>query len=429
MEKTIKYNFIVLDLETSGINRINDDIIQIAAEIVTLENMKIVKNKDSFNKFIYSDKILEENKGAFAVHKITTKAIRKEKRISIIFDEFYKWMKKHTHKENPLTYNIMVAHNGLRFDFQFLYSKITFYNKLNIFEHLDYFFDTLNYCKETLNQKINKLGHLYKFLYGESIDNYHNALADVDALIKIMFNKKVFNLKNIVKSFVTVGDYCKAKPKYNLPICCNMKLDNNTNKLLQFNFITQFKLLFISNPAIFKNYITINDIYEIILKDHNIYSQYKNHSKKDVVRLLNQIAHILFKKLSIEKKSNIIKAIIQNKYEIVNVLQNKPSFFKLFDNLTLTNYYEVNYTQKDNAKKYGLKWINNGWCDVELKKEIPYDKITLPDIDQLKIDFDNGIVISETLINKYFCNQFGWRRKKDNEKSKKSKMIYYSFNT
>ena len=156
----------MLDLETTGVNITKDRIIEIAA---VHAHGDIRMNCESFSTTVRVDPDILEERGleAFEVHGITNEEIKQGPsfeqawiRFLACIDDVMNSATKYdvesdddmglpTLLENPVV--VLVAHNGIRFDFPLLLCELLRHNlSTTMFEKL-YFVDTLHVFKD-LNQ-------------------------------------------------------------------------------------------------------------------------------------------------------------------------------------------------------------------------------------------------------------------------------------
>ncbi len=167
-------NFVVLDTETTGLNAVSDELIEIAAikfeEGIPTECLTtLIKPK----KEIPNETI--------KINHITPEMVIDAPDISSVIKSFYDFIDN---------YNI-VAYN-IEFDIKFLYK-----NGLNLFDKKRYFFDAMDVCK-----KYYKYSNLYNYkldtvckAYGITRNQSHRALEDALAT-GILFNDLGHKIKN-----------------------------------------------------------------------------------------------------------------------------------------------------------------------------------------------------------------------------------------
>ena len=157
---------LVYDLEATGLNPMKIDIIQICMKDYTTEHN------------FYSDYV-----------KIRRKIPRKITKITRIKDSdlvgkptLYQTRKLLKEKFENMCNCELIAHNGKHYDHKLMMYK----NLLPMNVHI-VFIDSLHCLKHKYPDfEKHKLGFIYKELFKCDIKGYHNAMADVDALIRIL---------------------------------------------------------------------------------------------------------------------------------------------------------------------------------------------------------------------------------------------------
>lgn len=164
-------DYVLVDIETTGLSPINDDIIEIGA--IKVKNNKII---DTYNELIKIDR----NLLPFIINLtgITDEMLKKGKMPNIVYKDFI----------NFIGDNIIIGHN-INFDLGFLCNKCKKYLNYNIPN--DYI-DTMYIARKLVPNCINyKLGTLAK-LFNISYEGAHRGLKDVEITYEV-YN----NLKNI----------------------------------------------------------------------------------------------------------------------------------------------------------------------------------------------------------------------------------------
>lgn len=164
-----KRNIVCIDVETTGLNKATDRIIQLAMVKFNPNNGEVLENH---NWYIIPSGKYTISEQATSVHGIT-KEILEEKgvKLSSIIDEF----KEILNDSDILTYN------GTTFDIAFIERE---FEREGVNLDLDNFtfFDALS-----IERKFNSLclSDVYKRYYGEGFEDVHDAFADVNATIKV----------------------------------------------------------------------------------------------------------------------------------------------------------------------------------------------------------------------------------------------------
>lgn len=160
-------NYVLVDIETTGLSPIYDDIIEIGA-------IKVINNKmvDEYNQLIKIDRNLP--KMITDLTGITDEMLETGKMPSIVLEEFV----------NFIGDDVIIGHN-VNFDLGFLYNKCKKY--LGYTLNNDYI-DTLYLARKLVPNSINhKLGTLAK-LFNISYEGAHRGLKDVEITYQV-YNK------------------------------------------------------------------------------------------------------------------------------------------------------------------------------------------------------------------------------------------------
>jgi len=164
--------YIVFDIETTGLNSHKDDIIEIGA--VKIRNRKVV---DSFSTFVHTDKNLPAK--IIELTSITDDMLVGQPDITTALTEFLSFV-----GEN----GVLVAHNA-NFDVSFIKDKAKF--NLNM-EYDSPVIDTLELSKALMKEvKNHKLNTLTKKL-GIKLENHHRAVDDANATAQLFIS--LFNM-------------------------------------------------------------------------------------------------------------------------------------------------------------------------------------------------------------------------------------------
>jgi len=101
-------------------------------------------------------------------------------------------------------YPILIAHNGISFDFPFLLNEMV-RNELSTktLERLQIrFTDSLTYLKKHVISDSHKLSELYINIMGKKLENAHSALGDVFGLADILFHNSKLESKETQKGLL-----------------------------------------------------------------------------------------------------------------------------------------------------------------------------------------------------------------------------------
>lgn len=157
-------DYVLVDIETTGLSPINDEIIEIGA--IKVENNLIV---DSFSQLIKINRSLSP----FITNLtgITNEMLRTGKMPIEVYQEFVKFVGE----------NVIIGHN-VNFDLGFLTNKCKKYIDYNLKN--DYI-DTLYIARRLVPNSVNyKLGTLAK-LFGISYEGAHRGLKDVEITYEV----------------------------------------------------------------------------------------------------------------------------------------------------------------------------------------------------------------------------------------------------
>ena len=254
-EKTYinKFPLIIFDLETTGLNSVTEDIIDISC-LALKEDENI-----EFQRYMNTD---IEITNAF-IHGIDNEFLDKnvEQTSDEVLEEFINFVNKHSSKDGVF----LMAHNNLNFDKYFIETwfkredrkipdKWIFIDSLQHIRHMNY------------RYRSHSLGNLYKECFKCSIPDAHTSLGDVRALYQVyqeLVCKKLTEEEyrdmlssNVDYTHVSVfhKDYLKQSVKM-------LSLhSNDTNKLKRNNICTIKDLLkcYESEPETFVSYLKHN---------------------------------------------------------------------------------------------------------------------------------------------------------------------------
>ena len=190
---------IFLDLETTGMSRSADDIVQVAA-CHALETApgghSILPGTEPFSAYTYSPLHDSWRYGAGArIHGIPRATVRDALPFPAVWAAFGGWLRAllvtASLHEAPATELVMVAHNGSSFDYPMLESALAKHGLPPLhraFPGLStppVFADSLRLIRRTTSKAAHPkrgLGPLYRSCTGHGIVDAHDALADVRAL-------------------------------------------------------------------------------------------------------------------------------------------------------------------------------------------------------------------------------------------------------
>ena len=166
--------YIVFDLETTGLSCKKDRIVSIAA--IDLYS------GDEF--YAEVNPTIPMNKAAAAVNGFTDDCLKDKPLWASIGPLFWKWISDHQAPGGLLCF---VAHNGRRFDAPMLRSELSRLSNLPEPKGPLFIIDTLQIAQKlfpTLPSK--KLTSVYEHLFNTSPERQHHALGDAQALLRIV---------------------------------------------------------------------------------------------------------------------------------------------------------------------------------------------------------------------------------------------------
>lgn len=175
--------YVVFDIETTGLNPKNDDIIEIGA--VKISNRKVV---DSFSTFIHIDRNLPGK--IIELTSITDEMLKGQPEITEALPAFLDFVKD----------SVLVAHNA-KFDVGFIREKVRVYFNENFDPSV---LDTLELSKALIKDvKNHRLNTLTKKL-GISLLNHHRAVDDANAtaqlfifLLNKLSEREIFDISRL----------------------------------------------------------------------------------------------------------------------------------------------------------------------------------------------------------------------------------------
>ncbi|MCF8008445.1 MAG: PolC-type DNA polymerase III [Halanaerobiales bacterium] len=205
--KIKKEEFVVFDLETTGLNSNNNEIIEIGA--VKIKNKKVI---DKFSSFIKPNKKVP--KKITEITGINNQMLEDAPDFKEVFKKFIKFIKGCS----------LIAHN-MDFDFSFIRKDLSKYYELENITLID----TLTLARAVLPKlKNHKLANLVNY-YKINLDNHHRALDDAEATAELFINllneKEDFDIKQIsdINDLTKNIDWKKSRPYHLLILAKNKK--------------------------------------------------------------------------------------------------------------------------------------------------------------------------------------------------------------
>ena len=204
-------DYVLYDLETTGVSCTYDEIIEISA--VKVRNGEIV---DEFSQLVNPGKPIP--KAASMVNNISDKMVADAPYFDVVLPRFISFIGQ----------DVLVGHNINSFDMKFLYRDCEKYYKQTLTN--DYV-DTLKLAKMVFpNWKHRRLSDLADY-YGISTQGAHRALADC------WMNQKVFEL--LAKEMEGAGTL-KSKPGIKLCPGCGLPMQKRNGRFGEFWGCTGF---------------------------------------------------------------------------------------------------------------------------------------------------------------------------------------------
>ena len=221
---------ITLDLETTGVDIVNDRIVEIAA---THAHGDIRMKGECFSTIVCADPDILKNRGreAFKVHGITDEEIRRGPTFQEAWTRFLKWIddvansaikdidsdddddddtEPPTLIEDPLI--VLVAHNGFRFDFPMLLCELLRNGISTMILERWYFVDTLHVFRSLNPYGCIKLQCIARDMIIDS-GNAHRALDDCIVLWRIttvLAERIGISMKHLLSMFLVELDVASS---------------------------------------------------------------------------------------------------------------------------------------------------------------------------------------------------------------------------
>lgn len=187
-------DYVLFDLETTGISRNTDEVIEISA--VKVRNGRVV---DEFSQLVNPGKSIPY--AASMVNNITNQMVRNAPHFDRVLEYFVNFIENDT----------LVGHNICSFDMPFIYRDCERYLGKTISN--DYI-DTLRLARKVFpDWKHRRLSDLAEY-YGISTEGAHRALADC------RMNQKIFEYlgKELADKQLKVQNNTRICPKCHLPM-------------------------------------------------------------------------------------------------------------------------------------------------------------------------------------------------------------------
>jgi DNA polymerase III alpha subunit (gram-positive type) len=186
---------VYFDLESTGLSRWHDKIVQIGATITLHKDDKTDEKLGEFETLVKCDKKIHAK--AAEVTGIYDHHLLDAPLPAHAFTQFFEWLSRMT-KEHPGIPVCLLAYNGFNFDFPMFMSELCRwdFDILTVFKshRIDMFVDPLVWARDIdtkclLRKSSGKcsfvLQDVHMALVGTPIENAHQALADTEALMKV----------------------------------------------------------------------------------------------------------------------------------------------------------------------------------------------------------------------------------------------------
>ena len=238
---TLDDEYIVFDIETTGLNSHKDDIIEIGA--VKIRNRKVI---DSFSTFVHTNRKLSAR--IIELTTITDEMLFGQPDITSALNDFLSFV-----GEN----GVLVAHNA-NFDVSFIKDKTKF--NLNM-EYNPPVIDTLELSKALMKDvKNHKLNTLTKKL-GIKLENHHRAVDDANAtaqlfisLFNMLSEREIFDVGSINEALKEEIDIVKQSSYH-----VNILVKNYTGLKLLYQMVSESHLKhFYKKPKLLKSSLDNN---------------------------------------------------------------------------------------------------------------------------------------------------------------------------
>lgn len=196
--------YVVFDLETTGVKRRQDEIIEIAA--VFLNNFGVAIEDATFDQFVKPTTPIPAY-----ISRITgvyNTDVKDADPFPIVADAFLRFLldtvaENQLDDNTPIDHVVLVGHNARVFDIPFFLHQLDKYNMLDDFfanNKLRFCLDTYQMAKKEIPKEPQvgvpssyKLAELFQFITGREPITSHRALADVKATISIFLYHLVWN--------------------------------------------------------------------------------------------------------------------------------------------------------------------------------------------------------------------------------------------
>ena len=174
-----------MDLESTGLSTINDQITQIGA-VASRDGTRVA----DFETYVACEKPI--CRGAREVTGICDKDLAGAPTSTEALQKFFDWVQEQTVADESV---VLAAYNGTGFDFPMLYHELSRTRLLPLLDRVTSLLDPLPWAREHLDRTLLKrnkmgncsycLGDVYAGVFGRGFSHAHTALADTNALFEL----------------------------------------------------------------------------------------------------------------------------------------------------------------------------------------------------------------------------------------------------
>ena len=187
---------VAVDIESSGVKPWKNGIIQIAAAVYDLDGNK----KETFNEYMYPGNDVVYDDAALKINGLTLDFIEKQRPIKQVLIEFVAFMDKHLTLSNPNAKSEIIG-NNFAFDKYFLdFAFDKHVPELN--KYTKWMFRRLFDLKGLVRVTMPNIKHISQDNLGKLLnipnEHAHDAMGDVDQMMKIFFTLQEINERRIM---------------------------------------------------------------------------------------------------------------------------------------------------------------------------------------------------------------------------------------
>jgi DNA polymerase III epsilon subunit-like protein len=188
-----KMLYVVFDLETTGIRKNRDDIIELAAVILDQNGIQI--EDASFVQFVRPRTPIPPF--VTALTSITNDDVSSAESFSEVGGAFIRFMQQHADDhDTSINHIVLVGHNGKVFDIPFFVQQLHIHKIDGVFfsdKRFGLGLDSMRIAKESVKKRASvdvptayNLKTLFQFVTGKSMEVSHRALEDVKATVAVL---------------------------------------------------------------------------------------------------------------------------------------------------------------------------------------------------------------------------------------------------